>query len=288
MISDFRKSPSRVSRQVLPAILLLLLGAAAPDVDPAAWKRVVSFRPPEAIQRKVNARGSDWAVHRIEDAAGRISLDSYTVVVDRLPRLNGREVSADVLLAYVRKHFDQFTDSSIAAFEPLTDADRTAWQSDDPSGAIILIDMKLGGISPDSGCVVVSSSSRDEWIFSTIRAGAPGLGALLRRDVAAAHPLSGNRAFGWSRLADGRHVFYTTAADRPTRKLDAIAERAVFPVADRLWRGYQSRLVRFINGHGGRAEAGPVSARRFDWASIRDSGAYDVSDQPAWVRVGRP
>jgi hypothetical protein len=276
-----------VSRLLVP-ITLLFIGAAGPEVDPVAWKRLVSFRPPEEIQRTVIARGSDWAVHRIEDASGRISLDSYTILIDKLPRIDGRDLSAEEFLVYLRKHFNAFADPSMAAFDPLTEADRRLWNSDDPTGAILLIDMKLAGTSPDSGCVVVSAASRDEWIFSTVRAGAPGVGALLRRDIAAAHPVSGNRAFGWSRLADGRYLLYTTAADRPTRKVDAVAaDRVVFPGADRLWRGFQARLVGFVNGHGGRAEVGPVSARRFDWATIRDSDAYDVSDQPKWVPIGR-
>ena len=92
--------------------------------------------------------------------------------------------------------------------------------------------------------------------------------------------------FRLRRQSDGTWIFFAAAADRPTRAIDAAsAERLIFPSADRLWKSYQSRLVDFINHHGGRARIGPARATRHDWAALRSSGVYDSRDQPAWVRI---
>jgi hypothetical protein len=266
------------------AVAGLIAGAGPPGDDALPWRELLSFRPPAAVQRAVIDRGRDWAVHRIEDASGPVSLDAYTIFVDVLPEVDGRRLTAAGLLAHVRRHLGDFADPGRALFSPMTAADAATWRSDDPTGAVLLIDMKLGGLSPDSGCVVIARSTPEEWIFSTVRAGAPGMVAVLTREVAAAHPLSGNRSFGWSRRDEGRYLFYTTAADRPTRAIDAAASRVAFAAADGLWRDFQNRLAAFVNAHGGKARVGGAKAIRHDWDAVRTS-AYSTAGQPAWVRI---
>jgi hypothetical protein len=106
--------------------------------------------------------------------------------------------------------------------------------------------------------VLVSEAAADHWVFSTIRAGAPLL-------EGGAHPVSGNRAFGFWQREDGAFVFYTAAADRPTRGIDAMMQdKVVFPMADRLWRGLQTSIATDINQRGGRAEVASPQILRME------------------------
>ena len=84
-------------------ILAALAGVAAGPDDAAMQKRLLNFRPSEWVQKAVIAHGRDWAVHRVEDAAGPVNLDCYWVIVDKPPRVGGRQVSATGLLGYASR-----------------------------------------------------------------------------------------------------------------------------------------------------------------------------------------
>jgi len=257
--------------------------ASAEDLpDLSHWKVVLSFRPAKETQNKVKDRGTDWAVHRIEDAVGDVNVDVYSVHVSKLPSKNGVELKPHEVLNHVRKNLNEFVDQDVAKFKPYDDQEKARWNSDDYTGAILLIDMRVFGIgSPDSGCVVATKRTKNEWIFSTIRAGGP---TEVFGDPAAAHPVSGNRAFGVYKAPSGKYVFYNVAADRPTRNLDEFAHLVgILPAAQQqLWKTFQDKLVNFVNDNDGTATLGRAEAKSYNWTKVKESEYYDVSDQPDW------
>lgn len=266
-------------------LAMLPVASSAGEVpDLSVWKNVLSFRPPKTVQRKVRDRGRNWAVHRIEDARGQVNLDYYSVHISRLPTIDGHQLTSQELLEHVRKNLNSFLNTGIAEFRPFDQQEAKKWSGDSPLGTILLIDMKLQvpgvSLNPDDGCVIVSEAGRNQWIFSTIRAGGPlgagGMGAV-------GHPVSGNRAFGIHATASGGHIFYIIAADRATRGFDEqFAERLIFPAADRLWKSMQEKAVAFINERGGMATIGKAEAKRYDWEQVSNSPYYDTSSQPEW------
>lgn len=276
---------------ILSAALPELVAGQNDDRDLGHWKALLSFRPDPKIQRAAQARGPTWTVHRIEDGSGMVNLDYYPIKVHELPTVDGRKLVPEELLARIRLNLNDFVDTDISQFEPFKRQDEEAWKAEDPDSAMLLIAIKLAPGVSDRALVIASMNASNEWIFSTVRGGS-GYKALNNRDNPGAHPVSGNRAFGFVRDEAG-WTFYTRGADRATRPMDEFwgipkAREIGFKQADKLWRTFQSKVAAYVNGHGGKAEVderGTVS-RRHDWDKIKsDKRVYDTSGQPGWVPV---
>jgi hypothetical protein len=262
----------------------------------SAWRDLLSFRPSEDIQRQIHSKGESWTVHRVEDGEGDVNLDYYPIVVEKLPVINGKEVRAEVVLEYIRRNLNSLVDNSRSAFAPFKLDDQQKWNSNKPQGAVLQIDIEILlplGITDvpigltDLAMVVVSQRTSSEWVFSTVRGGS-GWWAINDTDRPGAHPVSGNRAFGFRAEADGTYTFYTMGADRATRGMDSLASPIGFQMADRLWRSHQQAVVEFINRYGGvaRVDYDNTISQRHDWDEVKnDPSIYDPSNQPSWLPV---
>lgn len=273
---------SRLLFSVLATAVLASAASGQEFPDLKSWKPILSFRPSAAVQKSVREHGKDWATHRIEDASGKLNLDYYPVTIHKLPSIDG-ELKPDGLLSRIRLNLNEFIDDGIARFE-VSEAERNLFESEKPDGAVVHIRMKTFGgmLNPDDGCVVVSSKTKSEWRFSKIRGG-PSIGAPFDSKNACAHPVSGNRAFGYVEGSGAKLTFYTIGADRPKSRLDAaIEDLVVFPAADKLWTSFQEKLATFVNDHGGKAEVGKKSVRQFQWDEVQKSKYFETADQPSW------
>jgi len=235
------------------------------------WADLISFRPPHDVQKSISDRAlikglaCDWDIHHIEDASGNINLDYYPIKVTTLPTVDGKRLSAEELLSKIRLNINQFVDTNISEFSPYDkEKESEKWNSPSPLTSVVHIDMRLGwglpwGLdNPDDGSVVVSEITPHYWIFSTIFA---------PKDCA--HPVSGNRQFGFVEQPDGSYVFYTRGADRTTRLLDKAVSSKVFGAADKLWRSFQDKTANFINTNGGTATIDPPTSDRYDWGTVQ-------------------
>lgn len=262
----------------------------------SAWRELLSFRPPEAIQREVHSKGESWTVHRVEDGNGDVNLDYYPIIVEKLPVIDGKKIRAEVVLEYIRRNLNSMVDNSRSIFAPFKLDDQQKWNSNKPLGSVLQIDIEvlvpLGftdiplGVT-DLAMVVVSKRTSSEWVFSTVRGGS-GWWAINDTDTPGAHPVSGNRAFGFREETNGTYTFYTMGADRATRGMDRIASPVGFQMADRLWRSHQQAVVEFINRYGGvaRVDYDNTISRRHNWDEIKnDPGIYDPTNQPIWLPV---
>ena len=229
----------------------------------------------------------------MKDAAGRVNLDYYPVIVKKLPMLDGKQLTPVQLLEHVRLHMNSFVDTGISDFHPFQDQDKPVWESDDPDGALVLINIKLAPGVVDYGLVVTSQDVSSEWRFSTVRGGS-GFTAINDRNKPGAHPVTGNRAFGFH--GAGPWTFYTIGGDRATRSMDEFfgiprANEIGYGQADKLWKSFQKKLVEFVNSHEGEAEinVSATSSKRYSWDSIKGNRTvFDTSDQPAWAPVPAP
>jgi hypothetical protein len=247
------------------------LGATLPDLS--AWADLISFRPPMSVQQAVRARSSvvgNWYVHRLESAfGGDINLDYYPVRVTTLPWLGGGVISADQLLAIIRKTLTSRVSATLAQFAPYDPAvDGLLWTSNSPLNAVVHIDMFAGGVNVEDGSVVVSSNRPDRWIFSTI---------WTTDDFG--HPVSGNRAFGYVLNEDGSWTFYTRGADRATTVGDL--PMIVFPAAHQLWVSLQDGIVAYVKSTGGEAAKEQPHSARYSW---RDAAAVYWRPAEEWLK----
>jgi hypothetical protein len=160
----------------------------------------------------------------------------------------------------MRMRLNDLVDNRYANFEPYDDEEATLWQSSSPEGAVIHIDMRMGGpnMNPDDGSVACTRKTSDHWIFSTIWSVAD-----------AAHPVSGNREFGYTEGSDSSVTLYTRGADRPTRIVDNLISDTVFSGAHSLWMSLQQGLKSWIDGAGGAAEILSPTSNRYDWEAVR-------------------
>ena len=246
--------------------------ATATDLpDLSKWADLLSFRPPQAIQKDIEGRGDGWRFHHLEAASTApallgdahlpsINLDHYAVEVAQLPP--GQ--TAEQLLESLRQGFypgDTFIDPELAQFHAYDNFEDMKWRSPTPSGAVVGIHIyTIPGWNPtsDGASVVCTEAAPDHWTFSTVRT---------PNDLK--HPVSGNRRWGFVSNADGTYTFSNRGADRATSWIDVEAAFIGFGQADKLWRGLQTRFAASVNAHGGSAKVGAAGAQRLRWEKVR-------------------
>lgn len=215
--------------------------------DLSRWSSLISLRPVEPF----SFPSVPWMPQPIENAAGEdINIDYYSVIVDKLPR----GLTAEQLLRHIRLNLNQFGDTTMGEFEPYSQSDAKIWNSSNPVGAVVSIDLAL----PDNASVVVSEANHYSWIFSAVATEGDGK-----------HPISGNRRFGYFRWK-GKYVFFTRGADRATTGLHQLATHVgSFKAGERLWQEFQEQIAAYVNKQGGRAKVGRMVSHRCAWEPIR-------------------
>ena len=239
--------------------------------DLSAWQHLIRFAPSSSISttlyNKMNAitpaftLWDEWPIQPLRRGEGPINLDYYPVRVSRMPTLDGSTATGPSLVEAMRLRLNDLVDNRYANFEPYDDDEGTLWTSSSPEGAVLHIDMRMGGpnMNPDDGSVACTRKRDDHWIFSTIWSIAD-----------AAHPVSGNRQFGFTPDNGGGVILYTRGADRPTRVVDNMMSDTVFSGAHSLWMSLQQGLKTWIDGAGGAAEILSPVSERYDWDAVRN------------------
>ncbi|MDX6392225.1 MAG: hypothetical protein QOJ73_3288 [Streptosporangiaceae bacterium] len=227
------------------------------------WTDLIQHRAPPQVVADLARRGI--SIPPLRDASGAINLDYYGVRISKLPSLNGRQLTPAQLLAHIRRNLNIFVDNNNSTFPPLDNSiDGTRWQSDDPLGAVINIQIHyLRSFNPlnlfiDQGLVVCSRSEPNLWVFTTAHGG-----------PARYHPVTGNRMWGIRPDGDG-WILFVQGADRTTQAIDRgfNVVNSVWRGADELWQSFQAKTCSFINTHQGSAIVVPPQSRRWPWADI--------------------
>ncbi|MEA2732931.1 MAG: hypothetical protein QOF70_7406, partial [Acetobacteraceae bacterium] len=210
-----------------------------------AWADLFNWVCPPAVVSMITPR--NMTVQRIQDAAGLLSLDRYEVRIATIP--DGYDDLS--LLRQIRLNLNDFVNTRNSEFIPYdVGTDDVRWASGSPVGAVFKIDI----IGPDNAAVVGSMVEDRRWRFTTVHT-----------EWSGDHPVSGHREFGIRQDGDS-YVVYTRGSDRAT---DGILESIAFAGADNLWRGFQTKVVEFVNSHGGSATAPEPFSQRFHPAVVR-------------------
>lgn len=204
-----------------------------------------------------------------------VNMDYFPVTVTQLPMINGKRATPEQFLQHIRKNINSFvntTYSEFAHYNAYGTNDTQLWNSSNPLGAVVGIDIQ----GPDNGSVIVSSYSSSKWTFTTIHD--PKYGD---------HPVSGNRDFGCVRNANGSYTFYTRGVDRLTGwegsfaqwvsdnwVSDNIAKEnkvpGPFQFADNLWKSFQSKITSYVNTNGGKAYTSTPQTERPNWNTVKE------------------
>lgn len=222
----------------------VLIGRGVPSLSD--WEHLISFRPRISVQEVLQDRGI--RIHRLESASGAdVSLDYYPVEVSKFPDWGGGPISPETLFDTIRLDINSFVNAFYAEFRPLEDVDANKWQSFSPAdhiGAVLYIGI-LGDppvIPTDAAAVVVGHSAPDNWIFTTVWT-----------DESHAHPVTGNRQFGYEQVPETtKYRFYTRGVDALTGALDI--GLFIYPVQDLLWKSLQDKIADYVNANNGEAK----------------------------------
>jgi hypothetical protein len=228
--------------------------------DAREWEDLIRFRPPDAILKELAQRGMRW--QNYESAMGPdINLDRYPVLIRRMPRQSGKELSAEELLRQIRLGMSGlnpvFVDPDLSTFVPYEESDATRWAAVDPLGSVIYINIK----GPDDAAVVTSAASTRHWRFSTIETKKSGQ-----------HPVTGNREWRIDRLQGGEHIFMTRGADRTSGFFESqilVGRGMAWAGGHALWISLQQRLTAWINAHDGVAELQEPHHNAYRWILVR-------------------
>jgi subtilisin family serine protease len=244
--------------EAVSALVLADTGIAHERTDAGwrPWTDLILHQVPQPIVAALAQRRI--SIPRLKDAHGDINLDYYAVKISKMPFLRGKQLTAEALLAYIRRNFNSFVDTNNSWFPPLDFSDKSRWESDNPLGAVINIHFYVQRLYLESGLVVCSRAEPSLWVFTTAHGGPAGY-----------HPVTGNRMFGIR--ADGNEwVLFTRGADRATQLVDYAGNVTglIWSGADALWRSFQAKVEFFISlNEGSAAVIQPVS-KRWPWKPI--------------------
>ncbi|KQC01350.1 hypothetical protein [Pedobacter sp. Hv1] len=243
------------------------------------WIATAKFTPNQSIISTLNHFASStpnnngalqkriaW-IQNIDDAYSTVvNMDYYSVTITQLPIVNGQRLGPGQFLNYIRKNLNSFTDgSNFSPYNAYGIDDRTRWNSTEPLGSIIAIDMP----GPENGSVITSYSSADKWTFTTIHE--PKYGD---------HPVSGNRNFGYTANDNGSYTFYTQGVDRLT-SWDVTSMQEIpdffkagsgipFSASDALWTSFQNAITNFVKANNGSASVNNAEIKRPNWDIVKD------------------
>lgn len=226
--------------------------ASATDIE--SWADLLSRRPDEAVQtrllnRKVNAGEESWRIQKVERARGDLLLESTSLVVTKLPAVEGKVLTPHGLLAYVRRNFGSFTDGEGLKFGPVLQEDKDIWVNENPKSAVVEFTSTQGSDTRQSAWLV-TDYSKEEWTVTSVQVGGKGT---------TPNPFSGNRAFGVrSALPLDGCVLYTSAALRAYDAATPDVEKALAAQSAEMWQKVFARIKVWIDSHGGASVAGLV------------------------------
>lgn len=237
----------------------------------------------EIINKLDSLPSSFWntfAIQTLQNAEGTVvNMDYFSVNIATLPNdpTTGNQFTADEFLNYFRRNINDFSSGSGSSFEPFCEEltpsicqqETDLWNSNDPTGAIIYIDIPL-----DDGVVICSESHNDYWYFMTLNA-----------PYAGNHPVSGTREFGYEINDDGTYDFFVRGVDRfndttLNNTIGFFNDTDPFLASDFLWTTMQIRMNDFVNNNGGDSSIVPFVKNRPDWDKVSDvlQGFRPISD----------
>jgi type VI secretion system Hcp family effector len=223
------------------------------------WKDLLLYKVPDKIVDRLRVRNMHVQYAHNESWSNDLNIDFYSLRINRYPSLGGVVMDAQSLIKYIRVHINQLVDTSYCDFNPYSPGDTVLWNSDNPLGAVMKLDIK----GPDNASVVVSWAGRKGWQFSTIYA--PDTGK---------HPVSGHREFYIiSAPSGGGDPFFAI------KGLDMMSTGVAglglpifgewgFGQADALWKSMRSKIIKFINSNGGSAKEDMTYSERVEWRFV--------------------
>lgn len=218
-----------------------------PVAELDTWISLCSLRPSTELQAALLARPADagsppWHALKLETGSGPLMLDQRSLLVTRMPLVDNQPMTAPAMLEYVRKHFAEMLAPAATTAGPVSDADRTLWDSDKPVGAVLQAASSAGG----KMAFVVSDTETDSFTLSVIHPGtreysAPSVVWQRRISVQEATPFEGC-------------ILSVKAVARAAGE-NVTPEQVQAGLGSTLWNALLTNVASFVQKNGGAAES---------------------------------
>lgn len=253
-----------------------------PCEDLPKWQAVSSIPIPISVEERLDflesqtggladllSLNDDWELQELKDGNGTaVNMDEFSVNVS-LPN----SVSPESILEHIRTNLLDDLHKAVFQPHPSLSGETGKWNNQSTSlGSILSIDIDVN----DSSVICIQKSSRS-WTFTTIE-----------DPFNYAHPVSGNRQFGFDTNSDGSYTFYTRGVDRMTNFVEAMGRDVIkfatdidiLDEANDTWISFQSLIANHVNSIGGSAEINTPITHRPDYDKLASflSGEISVSE----------
>lgn len=224
-----------------------------------------------------------WQIQSIRNASGSaVNLDMFSVTMDRLPIVNGNQMTALEFLEFIRTNINDFVGPNQPTFSPQTmiQGEDIRWANHE-IGSIVSITIPV-----DNGSVILSDYSNAaydaHWTFSTLYDPYNG-----------SHPVSGTRTFGISYMpsfgytdylgmyhySPESYTFYIQGADRICSRTGELAGSLMnlsldpskakqFEKADASWTSFINQVSMFASSNGCTTTINPSITNRPNWVDV--------------------
>lgn len=235
----------RISRRALlvggSALGVALSTGQAGAGELSAWSDLFHLDPTDSemvTSRQLNGFSDVYfTIQQIADAPGTlVNFDEYAI------RLSNPTVDGDAIFKMFWSHFPEFIDPALASVSPYPDGDNDFFEGKGPGlGSILIFKVETPfGFGHELAAVMVTRTPGTTWTFSTITVDSGDGGA---------HPVSGNRQFGFRVLPDGAGELFIRAVDRTNlnaAELLLTSEEDVLDGAHALWVAMQQRAADYF------------------------------------------
>jgi len=252
-----------------------------PCEDLPKWQAVSSIPIPTSVEERLSVLESqiggladllslndDWELQELKDGSGTVvNMDEFSVNVS-LPN----SISPESVLEHIRTDFLSQLNGASFTPHPNLPNEGNRWNNPSTSlGSILSIDML------DDGSVICIQKSSRRWTCTTIE-----------DPFNYAHPVSGNRQFGFEVNSNGSYTFYTRGVDRMTNFIEASTRDVVdfatnmdmLDLANPVWVSFQNIISNHVNSQGGIASINTPVKHRPDYDKLSRflSGEINVSE----------
>lgn len=239
----------------------------------ALWMGLANLYMPPAVSDRAQNMNTYYGwlpysgVQTLRNAEGlMVNCDYFSVKVNTLPSNFSNNPSG--FLEHIRTHMNDFVDNSLSTFtpHPWLSGEQDKWigaNGQDPTGTIMMIDIPI-----DPGSVILTEKTSEYWTFSTIK-----------EPYAGAHPVSGNRRFGYVANSDGSYTYYAQGIDRVQARVDEVVGYVMngfqsapkqFTKADQLWTSFTTKIGQYVANHNGQSVSQQPVTKRPDWHDVAD------------------
>ena len=98
------------------------------------WRDLLEFDVPARVSAMLEPRGMQ--VQAFEDALGPLNLDFFSVLVTRMPMVEGSRYTPAELFQRMRLSINEFIATAVSEFTPYEGSDDARWRSNTPIGTV--------------------------------------------------------------------------------------------------------------------------------------------------------